>query len=129
MSNRIRHWLTHGLLRLLRPREQAVLQQVNLARRALGRAPLQQLPTGRPRHARQCPLAQTLGGLVGPCGIAYTSRKQAQRVARAWGTRWEQRIRRYLVYFPPELSRFVQDYDLHAFPHLEIRSTFPLTTA
>ncbi len=123
MLNRIRHRLTHGLLRLLRPRENAVLQQVNLARRALGRAPLSQLPAGHPRRARQCPLAQTLDGLVGHGGIAYTSRERAQRVARAWGTRWEQRIRRYLVYFPPELSRFVQDYDLHAFPHLEIRST------
>lgn len=118
--------LAYWLLRWLRPRETTVLRQVNLARRALGKTPLTRLPVGQPRHTRRCPLAQALGGPVGRCGVAYKSRDAARRVARVWGTRYERRAGRYLVFFPPALSRFVQDYDLFAFPHLV--PNVPLTT-
>ncbi len=123
--NRLRFWL----LRWLRPRERVVLRQVNLARRALGKTPLKQLPTGQPGHMRRCPLAQALEGLVGRYGVAYASHEDARRVARVWGTAYEPRAGRYLVYFPPELARFVQDYDLHAFPQLIGCSTSPFIAA
>lgn len=129
MPYRSHNRLVFWLLRWLRPRERAVLRQVNLARRALGKAPLKQLPTGQPGHMRRCPLAQALDGLVGRCGVAYASHDVARRVARVWGTAYEPRAGRYLVYFPPELSRFVQDYDLHAFPRLAVRPTSPLIAA
>ncbi|WP_243663300.1 hypothetical protein [Rhodothermus marinus] len=77
------------LLRWLRPRERAVLRQVNLARRALGKTPLKQLPTGQPGQMRRCPLAQALDGLVGRYGVAYASHDTARRVARVWGTAYE----------------------------------------
>lgn len=115
--------LLSWLLRWLRPRESAVLHQVNLARRALGKPPLERLPTGQPSHMRRCPLAQAFGGLVGCYGVAYTSHEAARRVARAWGTVCIPRAGRYIVYFPSELTRFVQHYDLHAFPRLALRPT------
>ena len=129
MSYRTRHCFGYWLLRWLRPRERAVLRQVNLARRALGKAPLARLPSGQPGHMRRCPLAQALDGLVGCRGVAYASHDRARRVARVWGTAYAPCAGRYIVYFPPELARFVQDYDLHAFPRLTVRPTSPLIAA
>ena len=99
-----------------RPKIEAVLAQVNEARKSLNMPVLQAMPAGAEGKAKDCPLAHALGGMVGVDGICFNDPQVALQVSSAWHTSMNVRgAERYVVTLPETLRHFVRDFDLGAY--------------
>ena len=101
-----------------------ILELVNKARAVLEMPPLRKLPRGIPETSRKCVLGRTLGleVLLSDQDRAYAlvlKYHTAWRLARVWGVArpygmWNG----WAVLMPPQLNRFVHEFDEHCYPHL-----------
>ena len=93
-----------------------VLDLINLARTSIGLPELATLPDGEEGRSTACPLAHSLGGMVGVDGICFKESYKARYVAEAWNTRVSNRgQQRFVVDLPVPLRKFVRDFDLGAY--------------
>jgi hypothetical protein len=101
-----------------------ILALVNKARVVLGKPPMRNLPRGIPETSRKCVLGRSLEVevLLDDQDQAYallSDYRSAYRLARAWSVErpcgmWNG----WAVLLPPQLSRFVHEFDALCYPHL-----------
>lgn len=116
MMRKILHFITALILFPFRPNLRQVLLLVNEARDSLSLPAIERLPKGEKGRSTSCPLAQTLGGIVGVDGICFKERYKAEYVASAWQTNMYNRgHQRYVVDLPDTLKHFIRDFDLGAY--------------
>lgn len=98
-----------------------VLQKVNDARKALGLAPIEELPKGLRGISTMCPLSKALSAkCVGARDAWFYSPDEADAVAKAWGTKRETLTQMITaVVLPRTLARFVVDFDRGKHPEYD----------
>ena len=117
--NRVIQYIAGLFLWPFRPKLSASLTAINRARVALGLFPVSELPCGKQGAIDECPVSQLLPGIIGANGVSFDQQEDALRVAAAWNTAVEIGGRgRMIATFPRILSRFVEDFDLGAYPSL-----------
>lgn len=120
-SDKLIEMLTACAVMPVRERVDRVLGPVNAAREALGLDHLDALPHGNPGFALSCPLSVALDAMVGVDGACFTDEQKAKQVSRVWGTSCRRAPNgAWIANLPAALARFVRDFDLGAYPALNL---------
>lgn len=104
-----------------RPSRKKVLRALNVARKALEMNRLDAIPTGTIGKLYSCPVSRSLSRMVGVDGVCFKDFAKAKAVAETWQTEVRETADKYVVALPEVLRRFVRDFDLGAYPKLQVK--------